>query len=160
MPNERVTKSEFIEKIHRAREEWDQFVRNIDREEMLRPGFCGEWSLKDVVAHITWYEREMVNLFKAHAFTGSPYWELPLDERNAVLFEENKDLPLEQVLRESREVFPELMRQLESLTDEDLNDPARFPGMPADWQSWQVIAGNTYEHYEAHLPSDRGDPDR
>ena len=34
-----------------------------------------------------------------------------------------------------------------AVPDKDLMDPARFSGMPADWEPWQVIASNTYEHY-------------
>jgi hypothetical protein len=27
--------------------------------------------------------------------------------------------------------------------------------MPEDWEPWQVIAGNTYEHYQEHIPDIR-----
>lgn len=149
--SERVIKSEFAEKIRRSRETWDSRVQEISRREMEQPGFCGNWSLKDVMLHIVWYEREMINLLKTRAFAGSAYWELPTDKRNTVIIEENKNLGLDQILDESREVFTELKSLIALLSDDDLNDPAHFPGMPSDWQPWQVIASNTYEHYDDHL---------
>jgi len=39
---------------------------------------------------------------------------------------------------------------VQSLDDQDLHDPARFAGMPADWSPWRIIAGNSFEHYRAH----------
>lgn len=84
--------SEFVADVRRARAEWDALVDRINRAEMSTPGFCGTWSLKDVIAHLTWYEREMVGMLKARAFVGSSYWELPLDGRNALIFEESQDV--------------------------------------------------------------------
>jgi hypothetical protein len=151
-----VDKSEFVEKIRRAREEWDRQISNIPPEGMQQAGYCGAWSLKDTIAHITWYEREMVNMLEAHAFVGSSHWDLPVDERNAVIFDEGHDLSLEQVLGQLPKVYAKLISLVEALTDEDLNNPARFPGMPLDWQPWQILASNTYEHYEEHLSHPEG----
>ena len=36
---------------------------------------------------------------------------------------------------------------------EDLNDPHRFKNMPQEWRPWQLIAGNSFKHYEDHMPS-------
>jgi len=41
------------------------------------------------------------------------------------------------------------------LNDEDLNDPHRFKNMPREWRPWQLIAGNSFKHYEDHMPSIR-----
>jgi uncharacterized protein (TIGR03083 family) len=148
--SDQVIQSEFVANTRQAREEWDRLIRGVSREEMQRPGFCGDWSLKDILAHIAWYEREMVDMLSARVFAGSDYWDLPTDERNAVIFQENRDRGLDEVLEESRAVFGELLSQLELLTDEDLNDPAQFPGMPLEWAPWQILASNTYEHYTDH----------
>jgi hypothetical protein len=149
---EKAKKTEFVEKVRLSRAKWDRAIEGIDREDMLRSGFCGEWSLKDVLSHITWYEREMVNLLKAREFTGADYWDLPTDERNQRIYEERKEIDIELVVEEYAAVYDELIQQLELLTDDHLNDPANFPGMPSDWQPWQVIASNTYKHYEGHIP--------
>ena len=148
--SESVVKAEFVARVRRSRAAWDSLLGDISREEMQKPGFCGDWSLKDVIAHITWYERAMVRLLQARALVGSSLWELPLQERNAAIFNENKDANLEQLLGESQRVFAELTSELDALADDDLDDPARFPGMPLDWKPWRVIASNTYEHYDDH----------
>jgi uncharacterized damage-inducible protein DinB len=146
-----ITKFEFIQKLLDARDKWDAAVARIPPEEALKPGFCGDWSLKDVIAHIVWYEREMVNVLERREFAGSKLWELPTDRRNAAIHEQTDGGTLEERLAEAHQVFGHLMDLIASLTDKDLSDPASFPGMPAEWRPWEVLASNTYEHYEDHL---------
>jgi hypothetical protein len=146
------TLQELIEIIKRERANWEALIEQIDEDRFTLPGVAGEWSLKDIIAHITWHEREMVGLVRAHALVGSELWNLPTNERNAAIYREVRDQPLEQVLEESAQVFQELLAVLPSLTDQDLTDPGSFPNMPPDWQPWVILAQNTYEHYQDHIP--------
>jgi uncharacterized damage-inducible protein DinB len=146
------SKEQFIEQVRASREAWEQALLPLDDHTLQQPGFSGEWSGKDVIAHITWHEKEMIGLIEAHALVGSDLWDLPLDERNAAIYAENRDRALEEVRQEADQVYAQLLDQLSTLTEEDLHDPARFPDMPSDWQPWKLIAGNTYEHYDDHLP--------
>jgi hypothetical protein len=111
----------------------------------------GPWSVKDVVAHIAWHEKEMIGLIERRDLAAaSPWWDMPTDKRNQLVYEENKDRPLADVMTEAHAVHAQLAELLPALTDTDLCDPGWFAGMPADWVPWDVIAGNTYEHYAAH----------
>jgi hypothetical protein len=145
------TLQELINIVKRVRTNWESLVQQIDQEKMTQPGVAGEWSLKDIIAHLTWHEREMVGLIEAHALVGSELWNLPTDERNVAIYEEFKELPLEQVLEESTQIYQQLIEVLPSLTDQDLTNPESFPNMPPDWQPWTIIAQNTYEHYQDHI---------
>lgn len=145
------TLQELIKMVKRERANWESLVQQIDQEKMTQPGVAGEWSLKDIIAHITWHEREMVGLIKAHALVGSELWNLPSDERNAAIYAEFKELPLDQVLKESNQAYKQLVEVLPSLSDQDLTNPDSFPNMPPDWQPWVIIAQNTYEHYQDHI---------
>jgi uncharacterized damage-inducible protein DinB len=146
------TVQEIIEKVKRERAAWKALIEQIEQERFTQPGVAGQWSVKDIIAHITWHEREMVGLVKAHAMVGSELWNLPTDERNAAIHDEIRNQPLEQVLEESTQVSQQLLDILPSLTDQDLTNPESFPGMPPDWQPWMIIAQNTYEHYQDHIP--------
>jgi arsenate reductase-like glutaredoxin family protein len=145
------TLQELINIVKRVRTNWESLVQQIDQEKMTQPGVAGEWSLKDIIAHLTWHEREMVGLIEAHALVGSELWNLPTDERNVAIYEEFKELPLEQVLKESNQAYKQLIEVLPSLSDQDLTNPDSFPNMPPDWQPWTIIAQNTYEHYQDHI---------
>jgi uncharacterized damage-inducible protein DinB len=148
---EPTQKRSFLTRILKARKAWDESIAGLTREEMVIPDFCAIWSVKDVIAHIAWYDRAMVEMLEAKELADSPYWKMTLDERNAVIFEENKDRRLDDVVQEATDLFTMLVELLEGLTDDDLNDPRCFPGMPLEWRPWQVLASNTCEHYEAHL---------
>ena len=147
--------SEFLAKLRDGRAEWNALLSSIDEARMIEPGVEGLWSLKDVIAHVTWFEREMIGLLQARALAGSELWELSPDERNAAIFEENRRRTLDDVLDEARQTYPQLLREVESLSDEDLNDARRFRDMPEEWQPWDVIAGNSYDHYRQHITAIR-----
>jgi len=147
-----MKKGALIQRTRDSRARWDLAFAALDEAQLGLPGFCGTWSAKDVIAHITWHEREMVGLIKGRALAGSELWNLPLDDRNDAIYRANVHRPAAEVRREAGAVFGELLEALETLSDDDLVDPGRFAHMPADWQPWQVIAGNTFEHYEEHMP--------
>ena len=147
-----LTVQQLIANLHHERVDWEALIAQIDQERFTQPGVAGHWSVKDIIAHITWFEHEMVGLIKAHALVGSELWNLPTDDRNAAIYDSLKDQPLEKVLEESAEVYEELIEVLPTLSDEDLVNPGNFPGMPPDWQPGVIIAQNTYEHYQQHTP--------
>lgn len=145
-------KARLLDAMRGARARWDALIAPLDAPQMARPGVCGAWSLKDLIAHITWFEREMLGMVQGRALAGSDLWALPPDERNAAIFEQNRDRTLEDVRADSRRVFEALLQAVESLADEDLLDPGRFAGMPLDWQPLDVIVQNSCEHYAQHIP--------
>jgi len=147
-----MNKTEWLDTLQAERAQWDALLAQVDEARMTQPGAAGEWSVKDVIAHVTWFEREMVGVLRAHALVGSDLWNLPHDQRNAVIYEQNRDRALSEVLAEARAVFDQLLAGMQSLAEEDLHNPRRFADMPADWVPWQVIAGNSYEHYRQHTP--------
>jgi len=147
---ERITKSEFLAQVSRSRAHWDELVGQVAPEEMQLAGFCGEWSLKEVMAHVLWHEREMLAMLQRRSFGGSPYWELPTDERNERIHQEMRTLALTAVRAQASQTYEGLMEHLQALPEESLNDAAAFPGMPEEWRLWEVLASNTYEHYADH----------
>src|SRR5512139_4002144 len=104
-----VTKAELVERVLCSRNRWDGAAARIQPEDMLKPGFCGDWSLKDVIAHIAWYEQEMIDMLQRRDFAGSNLWELPTDRRNAVIHEQTVGGTRTETLAEARQVFERLV---------------------------------------------------
>ncbi|GMR09430.1 MAG: hypothetical protein BMS9Abin28_0248 [Anaerolineae bacterium] len=146
---------EFQHAWRRDHAEWERVLAEVSEDRMLEPGLPGGWSVKDVIAHVNWYEREMVGLLERRALTSSELWKLPADERNVPIYEAGKDLPLDEVLAESNQLFGRLWALVSELADEDLVESSRFDQMPEDWEPWEVLANNTYEHYRQHIPDIR-----
>jgi uncharacterized protein (TIGR03083 family) len=145
-----MNKLEFFIKIKETRQEYESSLAALTEAQMLRPRTCGKWSVKDVIAHIAWYERQMIGVLKQCALLGSDLCNLPLEVRNAAIHAENKDRSLTDVLAEARQVYPELLEPLAGLSEEELQNPACFREMPPGWIPLEVIASNTFEHYPVH----------
>jgi ferredoxin len=145
-----MTKDEFVRRVRESWSRWEGLVDRCPASCLEEAGFYEGRSLRDIIMHIAWYERQMVGILEARAFEGSPLWELSTDERNAIVYSENERRTLEDVLSDSTAVHARLVELLDGLTDHELNDPAAFPGMPSEWAPWDVIASNTYEHYDGH----------
>lgn len=150
-----MNKAIFLETLQTGRAQWEALLAKVDQARMSEPGIEGEWSLKDIIAHIAWYEREMVGILQTRALVGSSLWVLPNAERNAAIFDQNRDCSLSEVLSEAQRVHAELLQASHGLAEEDLIDPNRYRDMPADWNPWKVFADNSYEHYAAHIPAIR-----
>jgi hypothetical protein len=142
--------------MHEMTVEWEALqkaLNNIPVETMDTPVKAGEWSVKDILAHLTWYERQMIGVVGQRALVGSDLWNLPLDERNYAIYVQLKEKTTAEVLTESVAVHAQLMALLQGLSDDELNQPPLFKDMPPHWIPGDLIASNTYEHYRAHLRS-------
>ena len=68
--------------------------------------------------------------------------------------------PLPQVLQESQASFQRSIEAVQGLRDEDLYDP-EFTRVPdADWTVFDLVEGDTFEHYHDHSASVRAWLDR
>src|ERR1041385_6081116 len=105
--NGHITKAELLTRIRADRAKWEVLLAEIPSEWLTEPGVTGEWSVKDIIAHISWGERENIGVVRAHAVVGSELWQLSEDERNAAVFEQNRSRSLEEIVSESSHVFEE-----------------------------------------------------
>jgi len=149
--NEPMTKARLLDTLAAGRAEWEATLARVPADRLTDPGAGGGWSVKDIVAHIAWHEREIAPVFATHALAGSDLWNRPLQERNEAIFNQNRDRLLDETLRDEAEAYATLWAALLPLTDSDLRDPTRYRNMPREWQPWPLVAENTYEHYAAHL---------
>jgi uncharacterized damage-inducible protein DinB len=150
-----MDKAMFIGTLKKAREEWEALLAQVGEEQMLQPGAAGKWSVKDVIAHVTWGEREIAPVMRTHVLAGSELWNLSDDERNEIVYQQNRDRSLHEIMNEERQAYADLLAAAQTLSDEDLNDSHRYKQMPEEWVPWQLYAGNTFKHYQDHMPSIR-----
>ena len=144
-----MNKAEFIQTLTGAHARWEEQLRRFPQDVELDSGI----RLKDLIAHISWYEREMVRMLHERALAGSPLWDLPTtDERNAAILRESRSMSWPEVLAEARQVYQQFFEGVQSLTEEELVNPHLFTNMPDDWVPWKVIGSNSSEHYLQHLP--------
>jgi hypothetical protein len=162
--DEGMSKATFLETLQSEREQWEGLLAQPDEAQMVEPGVAGDWSVKDIIAHVTAYERGLVKWLEA-ASRGE-LLELPdldhpdVDHRNAVIFAANRNRPLQDVLLESSHVFQQLAGLVQAVGEEELIDPQRTewfvrPRWGESRALWKCIADDAYNHYHQHIPDIR-----
>ncbi len=150
---------DLLERAERERAELAALWACLSEEQMTRrPGPHPEWSVKDIIAHITWWEQAATNMV-SRALGGEMLarTETP-DEINARVFHDNRDMPLETVLEMFELSFPPLEQLVGRMTDEEINDPeiCDIRGLPL----LAFLVGNTFAHYADHVDDLRAYVDR
>ena len=146
-----MTQDEFLLNLQNGRQQWRKTWKGIDLFGTSRPRTPGDMSLRDILYHIYWYEHEVVEMIEQRRFGGSPWWALPADERNVHIKTEGEKCSLLQAWGLEQDTYAELVAKIQTLRDEELEEARFFQDMPSDLTPWEVIAGNTYEHYPDHL---------
>ena len=145
-----MNKKEFVQRIVSSRSILSELIKQIPENNREQTMISGEMTLKDIVVHITWFELEMLNLLETMTLQGSPLWDLGTDERNARIQAIHAQLPWQQVITTFEKIQPRLMGRIDGLEQAVLETPVYFKHMPDEWIPWEIIAQNTYEHYEHH----------
>jgi hypothetical protein len=146
-----MDKDKLLDSIIKERARWEAVLEEVGSERMTESGVVGVWSVKDLIAHVTWSENEMLKLLGDRSLrNASRLWELPLDERNRIVYEENRGRSLDDVMEEAVQMYQGVLEEIQALSQEDLHNPSHYEGMPSDWIPWQIIMGNTYKHYAEH----------
>ncbi len=157
-------KQELLNAMKTERDVWEALLAEVGEARMTMPAINNGWSVKDTIGHITYYERWVLQWLEAAArgqvSVATHRDLLSVDERNAIIFRENRDRPLDWLLGESRRIFDRLFLVVSLLPDDDLVAPHRFdryvlPFWEESRPLWKCIAANSYEHYREHSASVR-----
>src|SRR5690349_10685387 len=149
------SKDELMSAIRREWKLLMDVVDKLDEQKMIALDEGG-WSPKDNLAHLSEW---MNSLMGYHIDRRSPEevmgltpeqaagWDMEII--NPVLFERNKDRPIQDVLDELKQTYERLVAKLNSMSFEDLlkprhaDDPERRPLL-----MW--VLGDTSEHFLEH----------
>ena len=147
-----MTKAELLQRVREGRARLEAAMAEVPTAQLSDPLLDNEWSFKDLMAHIGFWERRAHQLLSTlqRGETPQPMEEASIDDLNARIFLENQVHTQDEELRDERQAYEELDALIERSDDADLFDAHRFTwtnGRPfADW-----IEGNTFGHYEEHL---------
>lgn len=119
-----MKKSELLNWLQEQYQQWEAFLDRIGPTRMDQPGVNGHWSMKDVVAHLTGWNRWLVARLQA-AQRGEPEppppWPAQLqaeDAINAWIYESNRGRSVREVMDETHQVFQQLLAVIEGLPDD------------------------------------------
>jgi hypothetical protein len=153
-------KSALLEQIERERIFWEQLQAEIGEQRMLVPGATGEWTFKDVVAHLNgWRSKTLARLDAAqhgHA-PAAPPWPAQLDEDDDVdqindwIYQANRERPLQAVLAEYSQSFQRMRDAVTALSERDLTEVGRYPWLK-DYALANVVTDSFGHLHEEHEP--------
>src|SRR3712207_2783768 len=157
MMDNQMTKTRLLETLRAKRAEWDAVLADVPADRMTEPGVAGEWSVKDIIAHLTYYERWIADRLREQ-LRGESYVPTALDAmsddaRNDVIYQQNRNRPVADVLAESRQAFQDLLDGVEAHAEAFLIEPQQFEGAPQPITIWHLLRGDVYDHYGQHIPS-------
>ena len=144
--------TELAALIRATSTELELLIARLTVAEMNQPGAVGVWSVKDVLAHIAFWERYAVRVLKAARRGETPEFDVEdsTESRNASVVAQYYLTPMGAVIASWHEAREDLLEQVASLSEPDLNDPNRFP-----WSEGRSlldrIASNSYEHEQEHI---------
>jgi hypothetical protein len=132
------------------RKQWDSLVNTIIKRNLDKETISEKWYFKDVICHITWYDKEILKALDTKSIAESKFWNVSISERNKMIFDETQDFTLDKILKESKEVFNALVSEIEKLSDEDLNSEVYIERKHDRRITWDFIGANNFWHFEDH----------
>ncbi len=144
-----MNKDDLLKAIHTGRAEIEALWTGATDEQLdQRPGPQADWSMKDLVVHLTFWEQDMVKSVGAGQITSD--WHENTDVVNVRVFETNKDRPVEDVLNEYWRSLAQVDTLVVSLSEAELSSTTRLL-TPDTMPLWAYIADETFEHYAEHI---------
>ena len=159
-----MQKADLLANMRREHTRWEALLSRVTEERATPSGLAGDWSLKDVVAHLTRYER-----WNAAGLGGAPFETPPpppgvdlddMDQRNGWFRELDCNLTWTDALAAARAVHSEFEALVAALPEAELqanytiNERGQLTRASADatesWPLWQIIDGSAGAHYDGH----------
>ncbi len=144
---------ELLEKIKAGRSRLEEAARQFSTQQMTEPILPQGWSVKDLLAHLGWWEFRAVDIYGALVKGSSPRMVIHPDEIDRVndrVIQEFRPHPVDEVVLYEQQAFENLLKIVETAQEQDLFNRHRFNWTQGEpFASW--IIRNTYEHYDEHL---------
>jgi hypothetical protein len=149
-----MDRSELLNHVREARTKLDGAIGRFGKNQLTEPILPNAWSVKDVIAHIGFWEGRVAWLYEILVAGNEPeetFTAETVDALNAKVFSDNQLLPLGIVQLNEKEAYEAILILIENAPEADLFDPGRFAWSRGE-PFYRWIAVNTYEHYNDHLP--------
>ena len=135
---------QILKRLEQAWTEFQESYASLSDAELTQPGVTGAWSVRDIIAHVTWWEEEaLAHLPVVLAGERPPRYSVThggIDAFNAKMTEQRKHWSLAKVLAHRDEVHRRLIAFVERAPD-DAATEARFR---------RRLRLDTYGHYPKH----------
>ena len=153
----------LVAHIQSERAWWANLVEEIGEHRMTEPGPMGEWTFKDLAAHLLGWRDRTIGRLEAAAEGHSepaPPWPAELvedDDINAWIHERHRDRSVREVLDDVDRSYERLEKAVMALEEELVARPGAMPGL----EDQALVDADFFGHvHDEHEPSIRAWLDR
>lgn len=147
-----ITQQQLLAESQAEYQALEKLLSALTPAQMVQPGTLGDWSVKDVLAHLYewqqmffgWYEAGLRGETPATPGRGYKWNQLPA--LNQEIFLAYRDTPLDDVLAKFRASHQRTLQLIETLAGGDLFTPSRF-AWTGKHSLATFISANTGSHY-------------
>jgi hypothetical protein len=140
-----MDRQQLLNRLDKAWTAFKESYAGLSDAQLTEPGVTGHWSVKDIIAHVTWWEEEALKHLPLISKGGRP----PpystqyggIDAFNAQMTEQKRGLSLSDVLSQLDETHRRLVDYIESAPEEHFTRETRFR---------RRLRLDTYSHYPIH----------
>jgi hypothetical protein len=139
-----MNRPQLLKKLDLAWAEVKESYAGLSDSQATEPGVAGDWSVKDILAHLTTWEEEALQYMPLITKGRRPPRYITyggIDAFNAQTTEQKRDLSLPEVLRQLDETHDRLIDYLQSVPEEQFTRESRFR---------RRLRLDTYSHYPLH----------
>jgi uncharacterized protein (TIGR03083 family) len=140
-----MNKQQLLIKLDRAWTAFKQSYAGLSDSQMMEPTVMGDWSVRDILAHITIWEEEALKYLPLILQGRRPprYKDLygGIDAFNAQMVEQKRNLSLADVHRQLDETHRQLIEYIDNTPEEQFARETRYR---------RRLRLDTYSHYPIH----------
>lgn len=145
-----MQKSKLITKLESSWKDLQEAFSGLSEAQMVQPGVTGEWSVKDILAHVTTWEEETLKhlpvILEGRRTERYSVLYGGIDAFNARMSDKKSNLSLDEVLNQFASTHIKLVQFIESVPEDLLLDETRFR---------KRLRLDTYSHYPIHAQAIR-----
>ncbi len=146
---EGTDKQRLLRRLDKAWAALKESYAGLSDPRLTEPGVTGEWSVKDILAHVTTWEREALKHLPLIIAGGRPPRYVSyggIDAFNAKMTEEKRGLSLSEVLRQLEDTHGHLIDFVRRTPEAQFRRDTRFR---------RRLRLDTYSHYPQHAEAIR-----
>jgi hypothetical protein len=140
-----MDRQQLLKQLHKRWTAFKESYAGLSDSQMTLPGVTGNWSVKDIIAHVTWWEEEALKHLPLIIMGGRPpRYSVKyggIDAFNALMTKQKRGLSLFDVLRQQDETHRRLIAYIQSVPEEQFTRETRVR---------RRLRLDTYSHYPKH----------
>jgi hypothetical protein len=145
-----MNRQQLLKQLDKAWATFKESYAGLSDSQLTEPGVTGHWSVKDIIAHVTWWEEEALKHLPLIIKGGRPpRYSIQyggINAFNAQMTEQKRGLSLSDVLRQLDETHHRLIDYVHSAPEEQFTRETRFR---------RRLRLDTYSHYPKHAKAIR-----